>query len=264
MRLVAVLALAAATLLASGPAQAADLDWAGDFTALKTSLARNYANFEQTIVDRRLDLPALAARYEQQLAQAKDDAARRAVFQALLRDLRDPHVRIEWPTTSGEGNPQAACPAGLAALAASGGVRWERLEGWSPLPGDASTFKAGVLHGVAGGDVGIIRIGLFIEQAYPELCGEAARQLSIKLGAPCDGPCETRLNALTGRLLNARLTETVKALEAAGARRLVLDVSDNSGGSEWRRCCASWPALSAPTPSPCSSTRRGANNWRPS
>jgi C-terminal processing protease CtpA/Prc len=90
------------------------------------------------------------------------------------------------------------------------------MAGWTAIrDGD---FPSGVL-----GDTGVLRIGQFGEDRYLAACqavfkpniGDRALQLAVR----------ARQQAL--------LRETIADLQAKGARRLLVDVSGNGGGSEW-------------------------------
>lgn len=232
--------LVAAVLLASAPcaraagaAPAAGDPWQEDFAALLTGLAASYANFEYTLTDRRIDLPALATRGVSALQGAADDERRRHAFEALLRDLRDPHVWIDWaPGASGGADP--ACPRALAEEAVRSGMRWERLAGFRPsrtVHGKA--LRAGVHRAPGHRPLGVVRIGLFSERAFAGSCRAAAEELSIDPDAPCDAACESRLAAAAGSRLNRALEQTLRELTAEGVERIVVDVTGNGGGSDW-------------------------------
>ncbi|MEJ1934445.1 S41 family peptidase, partial [Nostoc sp. NIES-2111] len=215
-----------AALLCSWAVSASAADWSADFDALLAGLARNYANFEYTLTERRIDLPALAARQRVALAEATDDAQRRLAFERLLRAFGDPHLHIEWAPPIE--HTESAC--GTHKLRP--GVAFHRLPGFEPLPSAAARqFDAGLLRGQP--TLGVIRIGLFIERAFLPACAEAAAQVGMAPDAPCDRACGEQLDRATVKLLNQALAVTVRELEAAGAARLVIDITDNGGGSDW-------------------------------
>ena len=185
VRCAAVAAIVALGLPGTAGAQSPG-DWQADLDALQAGLARNYANFEYTLTERRIDLPRLAARAREALAGATDDRERRRVFEQLLRDLRDPHVSIAWPPEKSKpaataAAPEdvrapaaAACPADLASLATRPGIAFARLPGYRPLPdAEARWFDAGLATDRNGQVLGVLRIGIFLERAFAPACAEA-------------------------------------------------------------------------------------------
>lgn len=209
--------------------------WRADLEALKQGLAQNYANFADQVTVRRIDLPALAAEAEAGLAAAADDAARRAVLERVVKAMRDPHVKLAWPAAAaGDGGPGPACAPKLVELERKGGLAWERLPAFAPLEDAPSQmFRAGVLTTASGARLGVLRIGLFMPQGFAEACAEAAAGLGMTPDAPCDGECTGRMDSAAGAILNGKLVETLDALKGAGVTRIVLDITDNHGGSDW-------------------------------
>jgi hypothetical protein len=69
--------------------------------------------------------------------------------------------------------------------------------------------------------------------AFATPCAEAAQSLGVDAAAPCDDECAAKLDAAAGGILDKRLAETLDALKAAGAGRIVVDVTNNHGGSDW-------------------------------
>lgn len=236
--LAAGLATLALSSTAAGAPTLSAADWQADFDALLAGLASNYANFEDQIRERRLDLPALATRQRRALTEAADDSGRRAAIQGLLRQLRDPHVRIDWAPAAADDAPGPVCAASGDG-GSEGRLQWSRWPAFTPLADDAArTFSAGLLRQPGGRRLGIVRLGLFIESTYPAACAEAARALGLAADAPCDATCAERRDAAAARALDAALVSTVRALRAAGAAMLVIDITDNDGGSDWNEAVA--------------------------
>ena len=223
-------AVAAMILLAAAGPASAD-PWLDDFEAFKAGLADNYANFEHLILARRTDLPSLAKSREAALRAAKTDQERRAVFDAIVRDdLRDPHVRIDWSPQ--KDSSSVPCPKEWSDQEVQSGLRWERIDGFKPLPGP-NPFRAGTVPIGSGRRLGVIRIGQFSERAFPSICGPAAERLQLRPDEPCGSSCELKLEKEAGRAAAVALAETLHRLEAGGAERIAFDLIDTSGGSDW-------------------------------
>ena len=75
------------------------------------------------------------------------------------------------------------------------------------------------------GDTGVLRIASFREQDYGGVCRRVFRP----------GLSERALQLAVRASLQNALRAAIRRLRAAGARRLLVDVSGNGGGSEWNR-----------------------------
>lgn len=246
----AILLLAVSATSLAAQEKEAPKEWLADLDALQQGLARNYANFEYSLKERRIDLPAIAARYRGRLAEAATDAERRRVLEQLLEDFRDGHVRVEWPATAapkeapgGTEDPPppapAACRADMANRATGVGVNWPRLDEFQPLASaHARSFAAGLLKRQGKPPLGVVRVGLFSERAFLPECQAAAAELGIDPEKPCDNACARRLEPRTVAKLGESLLATVEELRRLGARGLVVDVSNNGGGSDWSEVLA--------------------------
>lgn len=234
-RCVAVMLAIAASANAQSPADA--MPWLDDLAALESGLAHSYANFEFNLRERRIDLPNIDRTARTALANARDDAARRAALDGVVAAFRDPHLRIVWnPAAPDDAAPSPACPAGLRAQQeASTGVRFDRLDGYAPLASDAARDYKAALYQKPGTRTryGIVRIGAFTERAFGRACAAGAAAIGIAPDAPCDAACERRLDIAAGRVLNDSLAVALDELRRGGADRLVVDLTDNGGGSDW-------------------------------
>ena len=212
--------------------------WLDDYTRLKRDMAQGYANLDWAIEERGVDLPALDRDTTAALENAHSRVRAFVALRNFIRGFNDPHFRMkpgERPVpaiapgatapdrTSAEEMPSIDAPAGADCKAAGYAeddhafrFPFARMAGWTPLrDGD---FPVGLL-----GDIGVLRIAQFGEDRYLAACqavfkpdiGERALQLAVRV----------RLQAL--------LRQAIAELRAKGARRLLVDVSGNGGGTEW-------------------------------
>ena len=238
-RLFKRLALAlVAIVLAVGAWDVATYDraaWLSDYARVKRDMAQGYANLDWMVEKRGIDLVAL----DRDTAAALHNAHSRVrAFIALRRFVRafaDPHLRMQ-PGERGESTEAEFAsavssmettpvdiPAGSDCVAAgyeegdhAFGLPVDRLPGWRPVRG--GDFPSGLI-----GDTGVLRVAQFGENRYLGACqavfrpgiGDRALQLAVR----------ARQQAL--------LTKTIAELRARGARRLLVDVTGNGGGSEW-------------------------------
>lgn len=88
--------------------------------------------------------------------------------------------------------------------------------------------------------------------SVPALCAQAVAELRLGDAASCDDACDDRLLTAIYDRLTAMLEKRLRALKAAGATALLVDVSDNGGGTEWAEA-----ALRTMTARPITSQRLG-------
>lgn len=255
------LAAAPAAFAQTGPAAPPAFDsagWVADLEQVREAMSSHYANLEWAATEREAPLGALFAMGTQRLAATRSEAEAREVFERLERYLGDGHVDFVWPRAGGAGGPSGPQQAddrppceslGFRADSRDGGAVATRLSGYRPLDGD-SGFPAGVVE-VDGRTVGVIRIALFSPQAHPAACAAALAELK-PTGEPCDEACTDRLWTLAADRVTADFSDRLRALKAAGATTLLVDIAGNGGGSEWVEAVAR-----TVTPVPLRSARVG-------
>jgi hypothetical protein len=224
LALLAVLGLAAiAWDVATYDARA----WHADYEHLKRELAQRYANLDWMVEHRRMDLKTLDA----EAAAAIDGAHSRVLailaLRRFVRAFKDPHLKLVWADRAGRAAPAAAGPAKSAPVASCDAAGYEsddhafrfpfdRLAGWTPVrTGD---FPSGIA-----GDLGVLRIAAFGEDRYAAICAQAFRT----------GLTARELQLAVRARLQQLLIATLEELKARGAKRLLIDISGNGGGTEW-------------------------------
>jgi C-terminal processing protease CtpA/Prc len=86
--------------------------------------------------------------------------------------------------------------------------------------------------------VGVIRVGAFMPQAFPARCEAVVQAQPALLRAPCAEACQDAVLTGAYQALTRELEAAYARLRAAGAEVLLLDLSDNGGGSEWAEAVA--------------------------
>lgn len=217
--------------------------WLADYRRLKQDLAQGYANLDWMVQHRGVDLRKLDAATEAALGRATSTSQALAVLAGFLRSFKDPHLKIavaEAGTAAGAGVAQTtasnlgdsnqlrqetpATPAAVTSCKAAGYEEDEhtfrfpfaQLPGWQPLA--AGNFPSGIFA-----DVGVLRIAQLGETSYLAACQKAFQPGLAKAG----------LKRAVRALLQRQLIERLNQLKARGARRLLVDVSGNGGGTEW-------------------------------
>jgi hypothetical protein len=229
-------------LAAAAPAQGFDAaPWLADLSQARQALDQKYANLDWLKHDRGLDLDAAFARTKERIEAAQSGAEARRALERLFERFHDGHVAIRWPAPAPAARSAApSAPPPLcqrmgydAAYLRDGTAR--HLTGYRSISDDI--FPTGLID-AGGTSVGVIRVGIFMPQGYPALCEQAARDLSIAADAECDDACSDRLITRAYELMTAAFEQRLRELKQAGARVLLVDISGNSGGSEWAEAAA--------------------------
>lgn len=245
-------------LCVAGAAHAYDAaKWHEDFAQARRELARSYANLDWVVAERKIDLQALVERTEQGLATAKSDEEATKVLEQFLEAFGDGHVRLV-PRKRAEA---ATDPATLS-TATTTDLKTCRDMGYQPLRRewegidfgstgqyealvneDAAVLPEGILK-AGGKTLGVIRIGLFLEHAFPVLC-----EREHPAPAPCDSACQQKIFARVGKALTRTLERQIQVLAAKKVDAIVVDITGNRGGSDWAEAAArvvTGPGVSAP------------------
>ena len=270
--LVAILALAALALGRSfWPVPAATrAAWVADLDLLEAHTAAAYANLADRLRSRELAPRELDQEARTALARARTASEARAALTAFVEAFDDHHFRAEAPYSAprrwlrrmlGKDRAQEsgaipwtasgaeACARFGARDRREGRIDWGALPGYDALAADpvSHPFPAGILRRAGAAPLGILRIGLFSQQGFPQLCAaewervKAARAGAVppevppaegaEVSAACDDTCQEAFWAgLEERLLD-RFAAELAELAEGGATALLVDLSDNGGGS---------------------------------
>jgi hypothetical protein len=239
-------ALAAAT---AAPALAAPFDpspWLADLDQARQAFHDKYANLDWLENEREVDLDKLFDDLTRRLNQAQSQAQAMSVFNRLVLKVGDGHVDIRWPEPKAPAT-RAATGAPAPAPDLCGTIGYDQrqntpgtahgLSGYAELPSAGNPFKAGTIA-VAGRKLGVLRIGVFQPQGFPALCRDAVQALKVPADQTCDDECQNKIVTITYQHLTEALEQRVRQLKAVGATILLVDITDNGGGSEWAEAAA--------------------------
>ena len=209
--------------------------WLSDYSRVKRDMAQGYANLDWMVEKRRIDLVALDRETTAALQDAHSRVRAFITLRRFVRAFADPHLRMQagergasrqaatvtavssTDTTNADPRAGSDCAAAGYEEGEHGfGLPVDRLPGWRPVRG--GDFPSGLV-----GDTGVLRIAQFGEDRYLGACQEVFRP----------GIGDRALQLAVRARQQALLTETISELRARGARRLLVDVTGNGGGSEW-------------------------------
>lgn len=243
-RLIAVLVLLAATSLHAEPFN--PTPWLADLEVARQAFATRYANLEWLENEREIKIDGLFNDLSTRMRSARNRDEARAVFERLADKTGDGHVEIDWPAPPAQPTPSTPEVAPRSDACRSIGFDARQngpgtaiaLPGYVPVGGgDTNPFRSGITT-VAGIKVGIIRIGIFQPQGFPELCRTAISTLRAAVAKPCDDQCQDQITDWIYSRLTAALEDRARQLRGVGASVLLIDITGNGGGSEWAEAVA--------------------------
>jgi len=241
------LLVASIVCAASAAAQAFDpAPWAADLEQARRAFHEKYANLDWLEREREVRLDPLFDDLAKRLQRAQSEAQTMSVFNRLVQKVDDGHVEIDWPepqaAIASAGSANTSSPSDLCSrlgydIRQNAPGTAQALAGYVPLSVGTNPFDAGTVI-IDRTKIGILRIGIFQPQGYPELCHDAVRRQAIPLNQPCDEICENRIVTSAYRRLTQAVEQRIGQLKSAGATLLLVDISHNGGGSEWAEAVA--------------------------
>ena len=202
--------------------------WRADYVHLRTELAQGYANLDWMVERRGLDPVALDAATDRAIADAHSRLRAMLALRDFVAAFDDPHLRLvgrDGREIAARPDPGPPVPRLPVASCAEAGYE-EQGRDFSPavqhLPGWTLLGGGEFPNGLAG-DLGTLRIASFGEDRYLGSCRAVFRP----------GMDERALQLAVRARLQQSLTSTISDLQARGARRLLVDVTGNGGGTEW-------------------------------
>lgn len=219
--------------------------WLEDFAQLKREMSASYANLDWAIEIRGLELKQLSEQTESRLLQARSETDAKKIIESFLDAFGDGHLSVQWAqnkdiNSSSVDNAKSNSPLplcqrlGYQSRNQATRITFTRLNNFREIKTDDSKyFSIGVLPVAANKDIGVIRIAIFSEYAFPDLCEQAVAEMSLTKDSPCDEECEERVERSAANLLTAALARQIEALKRNQTSVLLVDITGNGGGTNW-------------------------------
>ena len=243
-------------LLAAGTALAEPWSpepWLADLEQMRQAFDTKYSNRDWLIRDREVDLAAMFDRNAKRLRDAGSDTEARVILDRMIQRIGDGHVVLIWPSqapTADASSSDVCTRLGYEPNRSSLGLG-PALSGFQRVGSESDAFPAGTIN-VQGTRVGVLRISIFVPHWAPQFCHGALTELKIRPDQACDERCADDVLTRTYEKLTSSLQDQVRALQAAGAKQLLVDITSNGGGSEWVEAAAR-----VVSPRPLQSSRAG-------
>ena len=219
--------------------------WLEDFAQLKREMSDHYANLEWAVENRGLDLKQLSEQTESRLLQARSEAEAKKTIESFLEAFGDGHLIIQWAQNRDSNSvlidnvqPDSQIPLCRRLRYQSqeqpSKITFTRLSGFREInTEDSKYFSIGILRLAPKKNVGVIRIPLFSEYAFPDLCEQAIARIGLTKDSPCDAECEDRVERSAANLLTAALARQIEVLKRRKIDALLVDITGNGGGTNW-------------------------------
>lgn len=128
----------------------------------------------------------------------------------------------------------AACAAlGFKAKPAGSPFEGPEVPGFERLTDASNAFPAGLLTLAPERKLGVVRIPLFSEEAYPSACIAAWGTYRAGREGTCDDACQQAFRGEVVTRLLADLAARVKQFQRAKVEGVVVDLTGNGGGTNW-------------------------------
>jgi len=217
---------------------------------IRTAINKDYPNLEWLTEQREVSLDRWFDHAADSIRRGRSDADARRILDNLIARFDDGHLLLRWPeeepvrvqNVQSEATP--TFPPTLASFCAVLGYDAGQVTAGTAasLPGyhafdSGEPFRTGIIN-VNYRKVGVVRIGLFSPLGYPHLCERAVLAARIAINKPCDAVCRDRVLTKAYALMTYGLMTTIERLREAGTQVLLVDLTRNSGGSEWAEAAA--------------------------
>ena len=221
--------------------------WLEDFAQLTAEMSVHYANLEYAVQERRMDLPQLRRDTEAKVSQSCDEQDARKALESFFKAFGDGHLVIDWPKPAAPAEvakpaeSQSLCTRlGYKKFGFKPGIDFASLPPSNGVPvftdfggAEADWFPGGVLRMNDTVRLGVLRMPIFSEHAYPGACEQTIQEMRLQNSDKCDEQCEDRIEIATANRLTAAMVRRVEQLKAAGATAILVDITRNGGGSDW-------------------------------
>lgn len=232
--------------LASSPVFSQEFNkeaWLEDFSQLKREMSLHYANLDWVIESRKINLKQLSEQTQSRLQQSVSDVESKRIFESFLNAFGDGHLYVEWvdnsrsPTSAGN-TPEKVIPfcerMGYRVHNKPPRIQFTLLDNFQEIiSGDSKYFPIGILNVKDNKKIGVIRISIFSELAFPDLCELAIAEMKIGNDSICNEACEEKVQLKAANLLTEALTRQVEVLKKKRIDYLLVDITGNGGGTNW-------------------------------
>ena len=242
--------------------------WLREFEQLKEHTANVYVNLEWALDQHDINAVELADRTTEAIRSARTRGAARDAIAEFVQAFHDPHFRIEKPLpgilsslaawwTNDTGGPVSPSMSGADAC---GTLGYHDADHGFDLPfadaagatdvRDEGPFQSTLIRLPGGARIGVLRIASFGADGHLDLALEVWREFSGAASDPLTDEELQRFHSAVHQRILDRLAERIEILKGTHLDALLIDITNNGGGTDWvdpaARMLTATPLRSAP------------------
>jgi hypothetical protein len=215
--------------------------WLQDFAQLTAEMSAHYSDLDYAVEGRHMDLPSLRRETEAKLGSSCNEQEARKVLESFLNSFGDGHLHSDWskpgaqPSRATSISQISLCTRlGYKKQVLNPGIDFSQLPQFKSIAGEgADLFPGGILRSSEKTYLGVIRIPVFSEKAFPDVCEQITGEMHLDDSAHCDSECEHKISIETSNRLTAAIVRRSAQLRSEGASAILVDLTHNDGGSDW-------------------------------
>lgn len=223
-------------------------NWFSDFEQLKQIMSGAYPNLEELATEHKIDLYNLNQETKLRIESAQSDKEELKILQDFVEKFKDGHLKLELKSDLSDTNAETkitnlsrttsglvACQKLVDAKPRNLGFRFPMPKelGFDEVKSQGSAFSYTTLS-LEKNKIGFIRIASFLDSNYQDLCAQEWEAYRNSIKDTCDDKCQ---NSFVHELLPNRFLHEIEqatiALKSAKIAALVLDLTNNGGGTDW-------------------------------
>lgn len=219
--------------------------WLKDYEYLKEELTVGYANLHEAVKKENIDLVELNQVTITGLKNATSKSEAQSIIQSFLKKFNDGHLRafpIKAPSITdqeADNNVYKTDSIDLA-LEKMGfeknevfySIRYDSISGYRSLKLNDDPFDTGIVVS-SKGNIGVLKLHSFGHWPYWKTAVKLWKLYREKIDKSCDSDCQEEFIQEVESVLSKKLIERLEQLQKENISSVLLDVSDNGGGTSW-------------------------------
>lgn len=227
-------------LVSSVTAQSNESSYVDDFNKLLEELNSGYANLSYTIKDKKFDFTECTRQTRLKLAKAKSKNEALQIFQNYLKKFDDEHLVLQKFSPKSHLTSQTSHQDETSSVLEKLGfrkevnefyIKYDSISNAEPLQINGNPFPMAIIK-EKNNKLGIIRIEFFSHEFYWETAERIWNNYKDEERGICDFDCQDKFLFEIELELIDRFKQCINLFDLIDVDGLVLDISNNGGGTE--------------------------------